>query len=363
MILDLQNFLKYKNIIQQVSQEGHPVHSSFFMDFENEMAYFSNSLVVGRLKISVDDEGEDLLSNMFIPVSKLIHLLSKSTKIIIDQNKIFHMEGGDTAKLSTYEDPTYEPPSFDLSDQPDYESVEITDFDGVASVMKQAMIYADEVEDSPLHGIFFQNGSIVGLQESRMFEHSGFHELTDSAFPLSMVKIMVACQGENSVTISKTENAIQLNVGDELVVQMGKSNKLEIIDISDQDFVDAYKHDDYVKVDQEEFLNELNFLSPFFANVINQRTQIVFEEDNIHFVVEDEDRVTSTIRKVEYSNFEEFRDQSRWISGTYLKMIAGAMPGDFIIRFNSGSEIIDFDSEDKLHIIKTCFEDSPNDTE
>lgn len=362
MILDLQNFVKYKSIIQQVSQEGHPVHSSFYMDFENELAYFSNSLVVGRIKIEVDDEGEDLLTNMFIPVSKLIHLLSKSTKIIIDGKKIFHLEGGDTAKLSTYEDPTYEPPSFDLTAEPDYLSNQIDDFESIASVMKQAMAYADESEDSSLHGVFFQNKSIIGIQESRMYEHAGFDGLIESAFPLSMVRIMVACQSEPSVTIATTENSIQLFAGEDLVVQMGKSNKLEIIDISDDDFVEAYKHENYVKVNREEFINELNFLSPFFANVINQRTQIIFEKDTLHFVVEDEDRVTSTIKKVEYSDFAAFEGESRWISGAYLKMIATALPGDFLIRFDSDSDVLDFDSETDLHIIKTCFEDSPSDS-
>lgn len=362
MILDLQNFVKYKNIIQQVSQEGHPVHSSFYMDFENELAYFSNSLVVGRIKIEVDDEGEDLLTNMFIPVSKLIHLLTKSTKIIIDQKKIFHLEGGDTAKLSTYEDPTYEPPSFDLSADPDFVSNDIDNFEEIATVMKQAMVYADESEDSALHGIFFQGESIIGLQESRMYEHAGFSNLTESAFPLSMVRIMVACQAEPSVTIATTENSIQLFAGEDLVVQMGKSNKLEIFDTSDKDFVESYKHEDYVKVDREEFLNELNFLSPFFANVVNQRTQIIFEENTIHFVVEDEDRVTSTIKKVEYSDFSAFKGESRWISGAYLKMIATVLPGDFLIRFKSDSDVLDFDPEGHLHIIKSCFEDTPSDT-
>lgn len=360
MILDLKNVLKYKNIIMSIAESGHPVYSSLFMDLNNNSAYFSNRSFSGKIKIGVEDEGEPLLDNMFIPVDKVIHLLSREERLRFDSTGVIYLSTGDTVKLSVEKDASYMPPDFDLSNDPNVSSSKISDFPKIAGLMKHAMVFADSMPDSPLNGVFFRDGSIVSLETSRMFEASGIDGLPDGDFSIAMAKLMTSCQGETEITITTSDNKIQMSVADELIVQTGAPTSLEIVDIRSEDFTKNFQHENYVSIDREEFLNELNFLTPFFSQENHQRMKITFDTDGIFLIIDEGDKVTTKIKKVEYSDFSEFENEERWVSGHYLKIIANTISTETILlKFSKESVVMDFDSNDNLHIVKVAFADEP----
>ena len=358
MILNLTNILKYKSIITTIAETGHPIYSSLFMDFKNEVAYFSNPSFVGKVEIGVEDEGEDLLDNVFIPVDKLIHLLSRDSSLILDAEGTIHLSTGDTVKLSTTADPSYLPPTFDLSQEPSLNTTTITEFAKVASLMKQGIVFASAEPEHPQNGIFFRNGSIVAAESSRMFQTSDLTNLPEGSFSATMARLMISCQNEDELTISTTDNIIQMTTTEGLTVQTGAATYLDLVDISDPGFIEAYDHPTTVKINREEFLSELNFISPFFNQEHNQRVKLSFEEDALLLVVDEEDKVTTKVKDVVYSDFSEFDSEIRWISGYYLKLIMSTLSSEFVtMTFNKESPIMDFKDDSTTHILKVAFAD------
>lgn len=360
MVLDLKSILKYKTIVMSIAESGHPVYSSLFLDLKNGNAYFSNRSFAGRIKIGVEDEGEPLLENMFIPVDKLIHLLSREERLQFDSIGTIFLSSGDIVQLAIQNDASYIPPDFDITTDPNAVSSKISNFQNIASLIKQAMVFADSFPDSALNGIFFRDNSIIALEISRMFEASGITGLPDGDFSIAMAKLMTSCQGEEEVTISTTDNRLQLSIADELVVQTGSPTSLEIVDVHSNDFTKNYFHSNYVKLNREEFLAELNFISPFFSQENNQRLKMKFAQDGVFLIVEEGDHITSKLKTVEYSDFSEFENEERWLSGYYLKIIANTLPSeDIFLRFSKDSKIMDFDSKNNMHIVKSAFMDAP----
>jgi len=359
MKLNLQNVLKYKSILLSTAEQGHPVYSSLFLDFTNEKAYFSNASFAGvvDIKVTVED-GEDIPNSVFVPLDKMVHLLSRGSEINLDSEGTILLASGDKVKLSVMEDASYTPPGFILDDDTKQSST-IKDFSSVAGRVKQAMLFADDLPETAMNGVFFKDGNIIAAEATRMYQVKNVVEdLPDGNFSIAMCKVLVALQGEEVVTITTTPNILQLSVASGLTIQTGVSSFLEMIDVFDPDFVSSYDHEDSVTFPRDKFLEELNFITPFFNQDHGMRIKIAFLEDAIQFIVDEEDKITTLIQDVEYSDFEAFRDQTKWISGHYLKIIGNVLEKDRLtLKLSSDSPILDFVADDDLHIIKVAFEE------
>ncbi len=288
----------------------------------------------------------------------MVHLLSRGSEITLDSKGTIILSSGDKVKLSVIEDASYNPPSFDL-DESSKQSAIIKEFPIVANRVKQAMLFSDELPETALNGVFLKQGSIVGAEASRLYQAANVVvDLPDGNFSMPMCKILVALQNEKEVTISTTDNVLQLSVNEGLTIQTGVSSALELIDIFDEEFKKSYNHPDTVTFPREKFVEEMNFITPFFNQDHGMRIKLAFLEDAIQLIVDEEDKITTLIDNVEYSDFEQFRDQTKWLSGHYLKIIGSVLEGERItLKISKDSPVVDFMSDENLHIVKVAFEE------
>jgi len=356
MILNLENVKKYQSIIGSVSQVGNPVFGSIYLDFTNKVINFSNSDVFGEISIDVElAAGEQAPENIFVPASKLLHILKRQTSVVLTSDYTFKLDK-DEIRLQHFSDTSYEFPEFDDTDA---ETIKLKNPEAISTYMKRALHYIDSNPDSPQSGVFFKKNSILATDSLSIYEWKSLEALPDLALPLELTRVFLSLPLKNDSEISfvKNDTAIKI-VTDDFLLQMGLSVVLEVIDPTSDEYKALFDFEENVVCEHSELISEIEFLQAFYQDAPDERIKLSFSETELTISVEDYNQASVTVKIKEMTDVEYFEDQSIWLSGSSFLQALKDLPGEEVrIAFDIDLPPVDLSSSADAHVLMSRFEE------
>jgi hypothetical protein len=340
-----QNLKEYAKLFDKVKIPKNQQYGSVYFDFENEFMYFRNETTSVKIPLIIEEKDE--IKNLFvIDGEKIFYLINNYNEIIYDGKNFISPDNNkfELSKSTEY----YEIPSFDLNDSWEKSNI-ILDSDTLFH-LRNGILYADNNE-SPLSGLFIENGKLIALQPSKFYQ-SDISIDSKLILPLFFVRVLLSLDFESIELFSKKIGSAYVYIlsNESITIKYSTSSALNLpVDINDENFVNSYNHSTYLKVDKTVFTQGLRFLDPFTKDIINSKAHIKFlpNKNEILFTINDtSNKIEYSIPVEEFSDKEYFKDAEMYFSIQAFNMISSHIDNNYLyIFFNKEKPAVKFASE------------------
>lgn len=319
----------YSNIVAKNRTVGNELYEMCTLDFENNLLYFHSPGVLGKITLDVElDDGEELPENFMVDSEKFFYLVNWYDKLTLE-DRVFYSPDGEEMKLKNLDD-DFPRPQF----EEDWEEVELDLTDELFSNIQKAINYHDFDENSSYNGVFIKSKKLVATDSGKFYEVNLNQDVPDMNLPINFVRnLLRAFTVGDKITIGKLEK------GDSHIFKFDKDNlsfrmssvvNLSLgVDIKDQNFIESYNHDNYIKFNRHELTDILSFLQPFTRDIVANRIQLSFEESqgqtDLVIEVQDANYIKKTLLLEDISDIDYYKDSETniWVSASVLKMAIG----------------------------------------
>lgn len=365
MKIQTTNLKDFRKIYDLTKRTGNAYYDHIYLDFEKETLTFMNDSAIVKIKMDIEDK-DDNQENLFVDGSKFFFLVSTYEYLTV-KKKSFYSPQNNRFALQVLNE------SLDLPDNKEREwnQVIITFTEEFNRYLAMSKDYLELSADTSL---FFEKGYMISLSENRFFQAKT--ELDpESSFdlPVEVVRIIESLKARDDdscvLKYRTTESGGKIYeiLYKDLTYNFVSSYDSELpFDPFDPDFVSSFKHDNFLDLDLSSFLETVRTLDLYVRDSSSSHCEIKFLEDSIMFYLSDEGEVEYNQPVDSYSDFEQFRDNSFWISLNRLKIALSSLNAKkyekIRIRYKEDGDMIYFSDKDEsgdLLIVQTILE-SPN---
>lgn len=372
MILKTEKLRSYLKSYHLVRQAGNPYYETIYLDFEKEELFFRNDDIMVKIKIEVEKEEGENPENLSVDGMQFSSLVNEYPQLEI-KKRLFFSPAGDRFGLKCL---VTDPITVDFQKQSEtWETISVNLSADLIKHFRLSKAYSAPDPHSPFKNLFFQKGSLIAFQRSKVYIAKTPEVPVDFSIPTKFSQILASMeeiQGESNISFLKkpdgsTSKLIFTREDISFLVSASNFGAFPY-DISDEAFKRNYLHQHVVKFSTEELMSSLYFVLRLMGTIINYRVKISFAEDSGQLVmviqVLDDSDITYAIPIHEHSKKEGIINKSFWISLMDLKNavqnIRAFKADNTYIRFDPQAPTISIGThpeDSDLFLIQTLLED------
>lgn len=357
-----QNLREYSKLFEKIHLSKNAEYGSVHLDFKNSLLSFRNEISIVQIDMILENTETDS-KNVFIIDGEKFFFLVNSYDFLIYKDGSFHSPANDKFTLMQNEGEFENNNVKDVSD--DYEEISSVFLPSTIGYIKKALLHILP-EELNLNGIFFDNGNLISLQKSRIFQAKTPEVQLSLSIPSELIRIIFLFPDIEKIkfyrkSLSETES-YKLIYNNELALQFSSSSNLNLpISVDDEAFKASYSHENYFMLNKLRFQEVLKFLEPFAREVISTKLTFKFLPETSQIEIEIVDQYNNVDYKIpveEFSNPEYFEDQEINLSLSILSIIASQIEGEnIIIHYDSEKPAMKFASshDPEFFIINSRF--------
>lgn len=282
MIISTKEFRQYAKGIKALYQKGHPMSQSVYLDIKNKEARVINpfmySIASFPFVVNEENEGEHI-DNFFVSMTPFLAICDSYTELTLNSDREFVAPNGEKFTPASYDDDEYEIPkkyedfSCEEVNPDDIAKLSIAvKFSGEegtnGAILCNTVVATDKVS-------FYENVNLAGnYQDVYKF----------SPFAISFLQNIFI----DDITVGKHEGYLLVTINKSFRFMFPESNGNVPPSYYSGEFMDGYKHENYVTVSRQSLIENLRFLSPFVSDVVNERISFKVDGDKFYLIAKEE---------------------------------------------------------------------------